>query len=120
VICSSETSGYLRIIPHCNSEDCKLYSYRSRNLKSNKDTFVTVLVSYLAYASTLKMEAICSFEISVDTQRNTRCYIPEDGTLRNHLCENLKSYIPILLLVVLLYVHGLWIETKCKVVSVLN
>jgi hypothetical protein len=31
--------------------------------------------------STLKMEVICSSETSVDTQRTTRSYIPEDGTL---------------------------------------
>jgi hypothetical protein len=29
----------------------------------------------------------------VDTKRTTRRYIPEDGTLHNHRCENLKSYI---------------------------
>jgi hypothetical protein len=40
---------------------------------------------------TLKIEAICSSETSVDTQRTTRRYIPEDGTLHNHRCENLKS-----------------------------
>jgi hypothetical protein len=44
-----------------------------------------------AYFSTLKMEAICSSETSVDTQRTTRCYIPEDGSLHTHRCENLKS-----------------------------
>jgi hypothetical protein len=38
------------------------------------------------------MEAICSSETSVDTQRTTRRYIPEDGTLHNHRCENLESY----------------------------
>jgi hypothetical protein len=47
--------------------------------------FLAELVS-----STLKMEAICSSETSVDTQRTTRRYIPEDGTLHNHHCENLK------------------------------
>jgi hypothetical protein len=31
-------------------------------------------------------------ETSVDFQRNTRRYIPEDGTLHDHRCENLKSY----------------------------
>jgi hypothetical protein len=41
--------------------------------------------------STLKMEAILSSETSVDTQRTTRRYIPEDGTLNNHRCENLRS-----------------------------
>jgi hypothetical protein len=34
--------------------------------------------------STLKMEAICSSETSVDT-RTTRRYIPEDGTLQIYL-----------------------------------
>jgi hypothetical protein len=46
-----------------------------------------------SYSSTLKMEAICSSETSLDTQRTTRRYIPEDGTLHNHRCENLKSYM---------------------------
>jgi hypothetical protein len=43
--------------------------------------------------STLKMEAICSSKMSVETQRTTRRYIPEDDTLHNHRCENLKYYI---------------------------
>jgi hypothetical protein len=38
------------------------------------------------------MEAIYSSKISVDTQRTTRRYIPEHGTLHNHRCENLKFY----------------------------
>jgi hypothetical protein len=42
--------------------------------------------------STLKMEAISSSETSVDTQRTTWRYFPEDGTLHNHWCENLISY----------------------------
>jgi hypothetical protein len=50
------------------------------------------LVTCLAYSSTLKMEAICSSETSVGTQRTTRRYIPDDSTL-NHRCENLKSDI---------------------------
>jgi hypothetical protein len=37
------------------------------------------------------MEAIYSSETSVDFQRTTRRYIPEDGTLRNHLL--IKWYI---------------------------
>jgi hypothetical protein len=32
----------------------------------------------LAYSSTLKMEAVCSSEMSVDFQRNVSRYIPED------------------------------------------
>jgi hypothetical protein len=43
-------------------------------------------------SSTLKMEAICSSETSVATEQITRRHIPEDDTLHNHSCENLKSY----------------------------
>jgi hypothetical protein len=39
------------------------------------------------------MEALCSSETPVATQRTTRRHIPEDDTLHNHRCENLKSYI---------------------------
>jgi hypothetical protein len=49
-------------------------------------------VSCSAFSSTLKMEAICSSETSVDFQRTTRRYTPEDSTLYNNRCENLKSY----------------------------
>jgi hypothetical protein len=43
-------------------------------------------------ASTLKMEAICSSETSVDTQWTTQRYIPKVNTLYYHCCENLKLY----------------------------
>jgi hypothetical protein len=39
------------------------------------------------------MEAIRSSETSGTTQRTTRRHIPEENTLQNHRCENLKSYI---------------------------
>jgi hypothetical protein len=38
------------------------------------------------------MEAVCSSETLVDFHRTTWHYIPEDNTLDNHRCENLKSY----------------------------
>jgi hypothetical protein len=50
------------------------------------------LYSCLIYCSTLKMEAICSSETSVDFQLTTRRYIPDDIALLDHCCENLKSY----------------------------
>jgi hypothetical protein len=34
-----------------------------------------------------------TFETSVFTHPTTRSYIPEDGTLHSHCCENLKSYV---------------------------
>jgi hypothetical protein len=48
------------------------------------------LVSCSTY-STLKNEAICSSETSVEFQLTTRPYIPEDNTLHNHRCENLTQ-----------------------------
>jgi hypothetical protein len=42
--------------------------------------FAFTLVSCLAY-STLKTEAVCSSEMSVDFQGTARCYIPEVSTL---------------------------------------
>jgi hypothetical protein len=38
------------------------------------------------------MEVICSSETPVDFQRTIWGYIPEDRTLHNLRCENLKSY----------------------------
>jgi hypothetical protein len=49
------------------------------------------------------MEAICSSETSVDTQRTTRRNIPEDDTLQNHRCENIKSYTIYLFIYILIY-----------------
>jgi hypothetical protein len=43
------------------------------------------MVYPLAYSSTLKMEVTCSSETSVDFQRTTRRYIPEERTLHNQL-----------------------------------
>jgi hypothetical protein len=40
-----------------------------------------------------RSEELCSSETSVDSQRTTCRYLPEDGTLHTHRCENLKSYI---------------------------
>jgi hypothetical protein len=50
------------------------------------------LVSYLAYTSTLRMEVTCSSKTLVDFEGITWSYSPEDRTLNNHRCENLKSY----------------------------
>jgi hypothetical protein len=43
-------------------------------------------------SSTLKIEVTCFSEMSVDFQWTTWHYIPEDRTLHNHCCENVKSY----------------------------
>jgi hypothetical protein len=53
----------------------------------------------LATFLTLKMEAICSSETSVETRRTTRRHIPKDDTYYHHRCENLKSYMMIKLFV---------------------
>jgi hypothetical protein len=50
---------------------------RARN---QSERWQAEVVSCLAYSSTLKTEAICSSETSVDFQRTTRRYISEDKT----------------------------------------
>jgi hypothetical protein len=50
-----------------------------------------MLLSCLAYSSTMKIDATCSFETSVDIQLTKPRYIPEERTLCNHRSENLKS-----------------------------
>jgi hypothetical protein len=52
--------------------------------------FLLVFAEHIS--SILKMEAICSSETPVATQRTTWRRIPEDNNLHNHRCENLKSY----------------------------
>jgi hypothetical protein len=58
-------------------------------------------------SSALKMEAICSSETSVATRQTTRRHIPEDDTLHNHRCENLKFCKYILL-------SGYWSLMSCS------
>jgi hypothetical protein len=48
-------------------------------------------VSSLAYFSAPKMEATVSSETSFDFQQMTRRYSPENRTLSNYRCENLRS-----------------------------
>jgi hypothetical protein len=49
------------------------------------------LVSYFAYSLTLKIEATYLSEVSVDFYLAVQRNIPEDITLHNHRCENLKQ-----------------------------
>jgi hypothetical protein len=56
---------------------------------------VFTLVSCSAYSSTLKMEAACSSETSVDFQTIILRIIPKERILDSHRregCENLKCY----------------------------
>jgi hypothetical protein len=61
----------------------------------NKDkaailTACFMLVPCLAYSSTVKMEATCSSETSINFHRNTLHYIPDVRILHNYRYENLK------------------------------
>jgi hypothetical protein len=49
---------------------------------------------FLAYSLTQKMEATFSSETSVDFERTTRRYIPEDLNLHKRRCEILEAYRP--------------------------
>jgi hypothetical protein len=59
----------------------------------SKEHITSIFRAFHLLSSTLKMESICSSETLVDFQRTTRRYIPQDSTLHNHRCENLKLYI---------------------------
>jgi hypothetical protein len=65
-----------------------------------KSIIFCLLAGLLNYSSTLKMEAIRSSETSGTTLRTARRHIPEDDTLQNHRCENLKSYLVLISLIV--------------------
>jgi hypothetical protein len=62
---------------------------RSMILLSREECYV--LVSCSVYSSTLKVKMKGFSETSVDFQRTTWRYIPEDTALRNHRCEHLQS-----------------------------
>jgi hypothetical protein len=49
------------------------------------------LISYSAYSSTLKIEAICSSETPVDFERTTQRCIPEDRTLHKLFLTSCNS-----------------------------
>jgi hypothetical protein len=52
-----------------------------------------MLIPYLAYCSTLKVEATAFSEMSIYLERTAWCYIPEDKTFRNQCRQNLKLQI---------------------------
>lgn len=64
--------------------------------------------------SILKMEAIFSLEASVDFQRTTRRYSPEDGTIHKHSYKNLKSG---LFNIPKLVSQNFWLRHKMREVS---
>jgi hypothetical protein len=51
-----------------------------------------LFVGLLDFSSTLKMEALCSSETSVATQRTTWRHIPEDDILHLILSLNINRY----------------------------
>jgi hypothetical protein len=64
---------------------------RARNNQQAKPIPCFVLVSCLFYFATLKTDATCSSETSVDFQRTTWRSTPEDISLYDHRSENLRS-----------------------------
>jgi hypothetical protein len=70
--------------------------------------------SSIADFSTLKMEAIWSFETSVQSTTSTWRHTPEDGILHSHRRENLKSYICAGSRLCGSYVNGHFIPARTK------
>jgi hypothetical protein len=67
----------------CNITPCNplLVDWRFGGTSADLLATCFMLVSFLAYSSTVNMEATCSSETSVEFQRTTRRYIPEDRDL---------------------------------------
>jgi hypothetical protein len=63
-----------------------LHLYGGRITKKAENAASVVLVSFLGYSSTLKMEALCSSEMLVEFHRTAWRYIPEDRIVRNNRC----------------------------------
>jgi hypothetical protein len=66
--------------------------WKSTDFSKNQSysSIYSMLISCLAYSSTLKMEATCYSEILIDVQPSTQRNIPEEKSLYNHRCGNLK------------------------------
>jgi hypothetical protein len=74
---SSGTSvDFQRTIRHCTPEAGTLHNYRCKNLIPH-----FLLLFRSAYSSTLKMEAACSSEPSVNFYQAKRNHVPEDSLL---------------------------------------
>jgi hypothetical protein len=101
-ICFSETSGSLLqflVTANVVSSSLLVYTVMMEAICSSEtsESLLQLLVTNNVVPSslilsTLLIEAICSRDTSVLT-RTTRSHIPEDGILRSHRREDLKSYI---------------------------
>jgi hypothetical protein len=77
-----DSTLHLKIFIFCRITPCSELKIKPRLPRAFR------LHSCLVYSSTIKMEASCSSETSVDFQQTTRRYISEDRTLHNHCCQN--------------------------------
>jgi hypothetical protein len=76
---------------HSSIPSSFLYNPKIRTIRLLGLPPVFTLISRWAY-STLKMDAICYSETSVDFQQTTGRCIPKDNNTHNQGCGNLKSY----------------------------
>jgi hypothetical protein len=87
---------------------------RSGGSRRSVATYFT-LVSCLAYSSTLRMEATCSCETSVDFKRTTRRYITEDRTQKDWALQQTSATSSLqfkCLIAVLLHTYEYWTVIK--------
>jgi hypothetical protein len=76
---------------------------QGRRISRARNQWQALLVSCVAYSSTLKMEVICFPKTSVDFQWTTWHYIPEDSTLQMELAQ--KSSKKLLLFKIYYYYY---------------
>jgi hypothetical protein len=88
----SKLSRLVAVLPPSSETSCCLRTSRCY-MKTKAICSPKRRAVFEIHGVTMNMETICCSETSVDFQRTTRRYIPEDRTVHNHPCENLKSYI---------------------------
>jgi hypothetical protein len=79
------------------NRNCLAFRKRSCSIITRSHHIFLRISSWLFHAgllplsSFLKMEAVCSSELSVDFHRTARLYIPGDRTLYSHCCEGPRT-----------------------------
>jgi hypothetical protein len=86
-----KTNTVLNLWESCRIVIPSTYGLKNQNEAGSPATGL-MLLSWLAYSSTLMMEATCFFIEPVDFQPTTRRYKPGDRIIHNHHSENLKFY----------------------------
>jgi hypothetical protein len=82
------TASIIRVAVHINGMTDKRSRFHKAENSCNGNT-----TSANSLFITMMMEAVSSFEMSVNIYQTTECNIPKDSHLYTHCHENLKSHL---------------------------